>query len=222
MSEGASCADNLIAGDDNPDNNGKRCVEWNKKPAKCNSMGFPGEFEMGLYKKKARDATLEANNANLCKTTCIDKGDVFCVNANDLESNPVCCPKECEDPDNNNKNQCSHALTTLGSHVCSDQFPKARDEFKYLLCPREDMDSRCGDDKVIKFDLSKDKLEDTMTFNVPWYKPYSLLYPLSTSPTYKFEKQAICNYVFMMPDDAGSSSSITITFKASDESNKNV
>lgn len=177
---------------------------------------------MGLYKKKARDATLEANNANLCKTTCIDKGDVFCVNANDLESNPVCCPKECEDPDNNNKNQCSHALTTLGSHVCSDQFPKARDEFKYLLCPREDMDSRCGDDKVIKFDLSKDKLEDTMTFNVPWYKPYSLLYPLSTSPTYKFEKQAICNYVFMMPDDAGSSSSITITFKASDESNKNV
>jgi hypothetical protein len=54
LSDGATCTDNLIAGDDNEDNNGKRCVEWNTKPAKCNSMGFPGEFEMGLYKKKAR------------------------------------------------------------------------------------------------------------------------------------------------------------------------
>lgn len=48
------------------------------------------------------------------------------------------------------------------------------------------------------------------------------MYPLSDSPTYKFEKQGVCNYVFMMPDNAGTSSSMTITFKGSEESNKNV
>ena len=179
-------------------------------------MGFPGEFEMGLYKKRARLASDDAPKSNLCKTTCIDNGDIFCVNKNDLKSNPVCCPKDCADPDNDNKNACSNTLTALGNHVCSDEFSTARDEFKYLLCPREEMESHCGEDKLIKFDLEKDKLQETKTFNVPWYKPYSLLYPLSDSPTYKFEKQGVCNYVFMMPDNAGTSSSMTITFKGSE------
>jgi hypothetical protein len=67
-------------------------------------MGFPGEFEMGLYKKRARLEEQKAPESNLCKVTCIDRGDVFCVNKKDLKSNPVCCPKECEDPDNDNKN----------------------------------------------------------------------------------------------------------------------
>lgn len=103
-------------------------------------MGFPGEFEMGLYKQKARLAEQKAEESNLCKVTCIDNGDTFCVNKNDLTSNPVCCPKECEDPDNDNKNACSGTLKALGTHVCSDEFTDARDEFKYLLCPREDME----------------------------------------------------------------------------------
>lgn len=119
-------------------------------------MGFPGEFEMGLYKKRARLASDDAPKSNLCKTTCIDNGDIFCVNKNDLKSNPVCCPKDCADPDNDNKNACSNTLTALGNHVCSDEFPTARDEFKYLLCPQEEMEKHCGEDKLIKFDLEKD------------------------------------------------------------------
>lgn len=75
----------------------------------------------------------------------------------------------------------------------------------------------CGNEKVFKLDLSKDKLADTITHSVPWYKPYSLKYPDSSSPTYEFNKLAVCNYVFMMPNEAGSGSSITVTFKGSEE-----
>lgn len=117
-------------------------------------MGFPGEFETGLYKKKARLASDNAPNSNLCKATCIDNGDVFCVSKDDLKSNPVCCPKDCEDPQKADVNSCSNTLKALGGHVCSDEFPDARDEFKYLLCPREDMDSLCGETKVVKYDIN--------------------------------------------------------------------
>lgn len=48
------------------------------------------------------------------------------------------------------------------------------------------------------------------------------MYPLSSKPVYDFSKKAICNYVFMMPNEAGSSSSITVTFQGSEETNKNV
>lgn len=95
---------------------------------------------MGLYKKKSRLKEQNAANSNMCKQTCIDVGDTFCVSKEDLTSNPVCCPKDCEDPDNDNKNACSETLKALKTHVCSDEFPDGRDEFKYMLCPREDME----------------------------------------------------------------------------------
>jgi len=84
------------------------------------------------------------------------------------------------------------------------------------------MESDCGKDKVFKLDLSKDKLEDTITYNVPWYKPYSLMYPDNAGPTYNFKKLAVCSYAFVFPAEAGSSSAMTISFKGSDEENKNV
>lgn len=101
--------------------------------------------------------------------------------------------------------------------MCSDEFPDARDEFKYLLCPHEEMEPYCGKDKVFKLDLSKDKLSDSITYSVPWFKPYSLLYPLSSKPVYEFNKLGVCSYAFMFPNDAGSSSSITVTFRGSEE-----
>lgn len=57
---------------------------------------------------------------------------------------------------------------------------------------------------------------------MPWYKPYSFRTPLSSSPTYKFEQRAVCNYAFVMPAEAGTGSSLTISFNPSEDVNKNV
>jgi hypothetical protein len=84
------------------------------------------------------------------------------------------------------------------------------------------MEDACGKDKVMNFDLSKDSLENTITHSVPWYKPYSLKYPDEANPVYEFERLAVCNYVFVFPEGADTSSAITATFRGSSEENKNV
>lgn len=174
-------------------------------------MGQPGDFSKGLYQEKSRLISKKAPNSNLCKTTCIDRGDIFCVNKNDLKSDPVCCPKECGDESKGVKNQCSNTLITLGKHICTDQFTQARDEFKYLVCPPEEMESSCGTDKIIEFDLEKDN-QITKKFQVKWTKPFQDIFSTNFEPVFNFEKQAVCSYVIKMPKNAGSGSSITVTF----------
>lgn len=178
-------------------------------------MGFSAQgFDTGLYLKRSRLSKDNAPNSNRCKVNCIDQGDIFCVDKYDLKSKPVCCPQECNDPDNNNVNMCSATLKALGSHVCSDQFTASRDEFKYLLCPRENMDDQCGE-KVHKFDVVKDKKTE-IKITAPWYKPGDPNNPSKDFALYKFDKQGICNYAFIMPDDAEIDSSFEIKFVGSD------
>lgn len=62
--------------------NGKRCIQWENKPMVCSDMGY----ETGIYFRRSRLASDNAPNSNRCKKNCIDKGDIFCVNKNDLES----------------------------------------------------------------------------------------------------------------------------------------
>jgi len=66
-------------------NDGKRCVQWEGAPLICSSMGFSAEgYDTGLYFKKQRLAKDNAPNSNRCKVNCIDQGDIFCVDKNDL------------------------------------------------------------------------------------------------------------------------------------------
>lgn len=212
---GPKCVNNQL---DSGDQQGERCVEWEGKAQQCSKMAFEGDGA-GLYKKRSRLQIEQAPQSNLCKATCLDRGDVFCVDKKDLMSNPICCPKECEDPNKNGVNQCSQILKQTKSHVCSDQFTKAREEFKYLLCPREDMEQLCGD-KIIKFDFEKDN-KKTFKYSVPWYLPGSEQND-GDFPIYKFNRKGICNYVFIMPSNVAVDSSFEISFKGSENTNRNV
>jgi len=64
----------------------------------------------GNFNGRKRLVSDEAPESNLCKTTCIDRGDIFCVNKKDLISDPVCCPRKCNDPNKGGVNECAEAL----------------------------------------------------------------------------------------------------------------
>ena len=57
----------------------------------------------------------------MCKSSCIDKGDNFCLNANTQSG-------RCYDDD--------EATNNWGLY-CSEDNPNAPDMFKYLVCPNE-------------------------------------------------------------------------------------
>lgn len=199
-SEGAECFQNKIRNDKVTTNNDLRCFNMpdGSGPKICKNAGFDG----GTFGAEKRPSADKAEFSNLCKSTCIDKGDVFCVSKSDLTSLPACCPKTCEDPGDSNENACSKTLKGLGDHICSDQISLARDEMKYLLCPPNDnMKDICGT-KYVKFDTVKDK-ESKYTFKSPWYPAGSLDAPaLSLTEQYTFPKFAICSYAFVIPEDA--------------------
>lgn len=62
--------------------------------------------------------------SNFCKTRCIDKGLIYCPNA-DYQNGYCCKPGE----------NCPR------EGVCTNDDPKAPDWFKYVLCPNE---AECG------------------------------------------------------------------------------
>lgn len=168
LSKEAVCTSNKVSNDKVASNNGLRCINMpdGSGPKICKNVGFEG----GTYTFAKRPSAENAENSNLCKSTCIDRGDVFCVSKKDLTSFPACCPKECEE---GGDNVCSKALKSIGDYVCSDQITLARDEMKYLLCPpNKEMQPTCGT-KFIKFDSVKDK-SATKTFSAPWYPAGSL------------------------------------------------
>lgn len=88
-----------------------------------------------------------------------------------------------------------------------------------MLCPREDMESVCGD-KIIKYDFEKDN-NKVFKYSVPFFAPQTEE-NLGDFPVYKFNRKGICNYVFIMPDKVALDSSFEIKFKGSGEMNRNV
>jgi hypothetical protein len=69
------------------------------------------------------------------------------------------------------------------------------------------------------FELSD--TDKSFTFKAEWFKPNSFFNP-SAQPAYQFPRQSLCNYVFVMPEDAADGSSFDIVFKGSDgDKNKN-
>lgn len=204
ITAGVSCTNNETPSKD-------RCYTW-AKSVECAEMATKQNYINGLYGLRRRLSS-DPPESNLCASTCLDVGDVFCVNKNDLQSDPVCCPKECAGDDG--VNQCAKSLSAL-NHVCSDSFvnsDKARDEFKYMLCPREGMDEQCGT-KITRFDLDKDN-NKVFTFAAP-----RVLTTVggSTTADFKFKAQSICNYVFIMPEGAAPGvSGFEIAFRGTDE-----
>lgn len=90
---------------------------------------------------------------------------------------------------------------------------------KYVLCPRENMNDQCGK-KVHKFDVNDKKKE--YVFNAPWYKPRDKVNNPTDFPVYKFDRLGLCNYVFVMPDNAEIDSSFEIKFNGGDrDKNRN-
>lgn len=82
------------------------------------------------------------------------------------------------------------------------------------------MEDLCGK-KVHKFDAIDDKSK-TITLRAPWYKPRDSWFNPTDFPLYTFKKLGICNYVFIMPENAAYDSSFQFTFKGWDaEKNRN-
>lgn len=129
----------------------------------------------------------------------------MCVSKDDLQSQPVCCPAQCKV---GSTNLCTEALAT--THICSDHpsLAKARDELVHTLCPRTpDQAAVCGK-KVHKF-TTEDAGE--VNFRAPWLEAFTDANPSGT-PFGRFPKDGLCNYVFIMPPDAGPGSTFMIRF----------
>jgi len=81
------------------------------------------------------------------------------------------------------------------------------------------MDEKCAGPKIVKFDVEKDN-NKVLKYSVPFYPPDTPENP-TAFPVYGFDKQGLCNYVFIMPDNAALGSSFEIKFKGDVNMNKN-